>query len=146
MVQTKYSATMHPKSRAALISRVANVLGSEKPCPQTFADLTTSEQFLLESADPEAAAILRGVMLPALEQQALLGTLPDTFTGQTFEQQREQARQEYLAAAEQRMAEEIEQMHSRQQDAAGQQAARQLSEQLAQQQLTAQARRAGRGW
>jgi hypothetical protein len=144
--QTKYITSMDPRSRAAVIRRITAVLGSDKPAPNSWAELNTTEQLLLQSRDPEVVQILQGQMSPEVEIACLTGKLADTFTGQTFEQQREQARQEYLAAAEQRMAEEIEQMHSRQQDAAGQQAARQLSEQLAQQQLTAQARRAGRGW
>ena len=83
---------MPVSSRAALIRRTAAVLGFDRQAPNTWADLTLTEQFRLSEADPIAAGILQGRMDPETELQVLAGKLPDQATPVvTPEQQRAQA-------------------------------------------------------
>ena len=83
---------MPTASRAALIRRVSAVLGADRPAPKTWAELNTTEQFMLQEADPQAAQILKGQMSAELELQLISGQLSDTAPAViTPEQQRAQA-------------------------------------------------------
>jgi hypothetical protein len=60
-------------TRAALIARCSPYLQPGTSLPQSWAELPLTVQLLIESNDPEAAAVYRGVMPAELEAQVLAG-------------------------------------------------------------------------
>jgi hypothetical protein len=138
---------MDPRSRASLIKRYQAIAGIDGVVPTSWEQVgSIGMRLQIESADPELAAVLKGQMNGELELQVLSGKWAEQYGGQSLEQQQEQQRQEYLAAAEQRMADGIaalqEQQRARQMNA-GVEAARQASVELANAALKAQARASG---
>ena len=65
---------MDPRSRAALVNRVSTLIGSDRPCPTSWGQLSVSEQLLIAERDPEVAQVLQGTMLPPVEVAVLTGT------------------------------------------------------------------------
>ena len=65
---------MDPRSRAALVNRVSALIGSDRPCPTSWGQLSVSDQLLIAERDPEVAQVLQGKMLPAVEVAVLTGT------------------------------------------------------------------------
>jgi len=57
----------------ALIKRVAAVLGSDKPMPGSWSELSLTEQLVLEQADPTAASVLQGRHSAEVELELLSG-------------------------------------------------------------------------
>jgi 3-hydroxyacyl-CoA dehydrogenase len=106
---------VNDKTRIAVLQRVGAVIGSDRPIPQTWAEFTVTEQLAIANADPEIAAVLQGqgYMSADLEQQVLSGKLAAAYEGQTLEQQQAAERQAAIAAVEQSMAADIEQLHQR---------------------------------
>ena len=64
---------MDLSTRAALIARCSPYLQPGTSLPQSWEELPLTVQLLIESNDPEAAAVYRGVMPAALEAQVLAG-------------------------------------------------------------------------
>jgi hypothetical protein len=138
---------MDPRSRASLIKRYQAIAGIDGVVPTSWEQIqSVGMRMQIESADPELAAVLKGEMDGELELQVLSGKWAEQYGGQSLEQQQAQQRQEYLAQAEQRMADELqalqEQQRARQMNA-GVEAARQASVELANAALKAQARASG---
>lgn len=139
---------MPTASRAALIRRVSAVLGADRPAPKTWAELNTTEQFMLQEADPQAAQILTGQMSAELELQLISGQLSDTAPAViTPEQQRQQAVAEWC---EQHPAiDPVEAAHQLNRQVAERQAASEMARQesiaIADRVLKAQGA-AARGW
>jgi len=133
-------------SRVALLKRVGAVVGTDRPIPTEWSGYTVTEQMMIEDRDPQAAAVLRGQLSGALELEILSGKWADRYEGQSLEQQQAQAQAEYMAAAEQRMADELAAMNARNaQRKLGNEAALQESALIANARLAATAR-ASRGW
>jgi hypothetical protein len=89
---------MDPRSRAALVNRVSALIGSDRPCPTSWGELSLTEQFLIAERDPEVAQILQGAMLPELELAVLSGTFADQAPAvQTEEQLRRAAIEQWCA-------------------------------------------------
>jgi hypothetical protein len=141
---------MDPRSRAALIKRVAAVLGPDRPAPRNLGDLNMTERLQLQEQDPEAVLILRGdgAMPPALEIAVISGTLADTApVGVSETQQRQKAIAEWCDAHPVLTSEEKANRLDRQiaERLAADEQSRQESTLLAQRMLASQAA-AGRGW
>jgi hypothetical protein len=101
---------------------------------------------MIEDRDPQAAAVLQGQMSGELELEILSGKWSDRYEGQSLEQQQAQAKADYMAQAEQQMADDIAAMNARNaQRQMGNEAALQESAMIANAQL-AQSARASRGW
>jgi hypothetical protein len=133
-------------SRVALLKRVGAIVGTDRQIPTTWDAFSVTERLMLEDRDPQAAAVLKGQLSGDLELEILSGKWADRYDGQSLTQQQEQARAEYMAAAEQRMADDIAAMHARNaQRKLGNEASLQESAMIANARLAAQSR-ANRGW
>ncbi|MEY4359800.1 MAG: hypothetical protein RLZZ631_1286 [Cyanobacteriota bacterium] len=131
-------------SRVALLKRVGAIIGSDRPIPTTWGEFNVTERLMIEDRDPQAAAVLKGQLSGELELEILSGKWADRYEGQSVEQQQAQARAEYLAQAEQRMADELAAMQARNaQRRLGDEAARQESAEIANMQLAMEARANG---
>lgn len=83
---------MDPRSRAALIQRIAAVIGADKPFPNDWNELSLTEQLMVEQADPIAAAVLKGKATAEVELELLQGTFPaDAPAVKSLQEQREEA-------------------------------------------------------
>jgi len=136
---------MDPRSRAAVVNRWKNAVG-DTPCPTAWESVSLTEQLVILDKDAESAAILQNRMDPDTEIAVLRGDLSDTATAQTLEQVLEATRAEFMDAAEQRMAADIEALQSRNAaQSAALESARQESVAIANAALAAQSRHL-RGW
>lgn len=68
---------MEPSVRAALIRRISPYLEVGVGVPQNWSDLPLTTALLIESNDPEAAAVFKGKMGPELECRVLSGDWAD---------------------------------------------------------------------
>jgi hypothetical protein len=90
---------MPTASRSALIRRISAVLGADRPVPKQWAELSVTEQLILQGADPQAAQILKGEVPADLELQVISGKLADTAPAVVTEAQlQRQAIDEWCAA------------------------------------------------
>lgn len=87
---------MDPRSRAALIRRVAAVLGADAPFPGDWAELSLTEQLAIECADPVAASVLKGTYSADIELQLLEGNFSAVAPAVPT---RQESRDEAVAAA-----------------------------------------------
>lgn len=88
-------------SRAAVLNRLRAVieLAADRVAPRGWSDLSVTEQLLVDSRDPELAAVLKGQMPAELELQVMSGKWADEAPAvKSTEQLREEAAAQAFAA------------------------------------------------
>lgn len=135
---------MPSSSRVALIRRLSSIVGSDRQIPTTWEGFSLTEKMMIDSADPEVAAILQGQMTAETEIAVLSGKLSETAPKVISEaEQRQAAVDAWVAAHPLTDPAELERQIRERQMAS--EAARRESAMLAAASLTA-ANSAARGW